>query len=114
MESVCAAPYTTQQNPVAEVGNRTTVEKPRVILKHTGIPAEFGGGEVTTAVYLENWTPIAAHQFKSLYELWHGSALSYDHLKVFGCLAYVHIGKSRRAGKFFNTAIQGVFLRDPS
>lgn len=33
------APYTPEQNPVAERGNRTTVEKARTLLKHAGLPA---------------------------------------------------------------------------
>lgn len=78
------APYTPQQNPVAEVGNKTTVEKARAMLKHAELPAEFWGEAVSTAVYLENRTPIAGRQFKSPFELWHGYAPKYDHLRIFG------------------------------
>lgn len=48
------APYTPQQNPVAEVGNRTTVEKARAMLKLAGLPNTFWAEAVNTAVYLEN------------------------------------------------------------
>lgn len=104
------APYTPQQNPVAERGNRTTVEKARAMLEHAGLPSEFWAEAVSTAVYLENRTPIASRGFKSPYELWNGAAPSYGHLRVFGCLAYIHIDKGRRQGKFSDTAERGVFL----
>lgn len=104
------APYTPQQNPVAEVGNRTTVEKARAMLKHAGLPTKFWGEAVSTAVYLENRTPVASLQFRTPYELWHGTTPTYDHLRVFGCLAYVHVGKEHRSGKFSDTAVRGVHL----
>lgn len=104
------APYTPQQNPVAERGNTTTVKKARAMLKQAGLPSEFWAEAVLTAVYLENGTPIASKGFKSPYELWKGKAPKYSHLRVFGCLAYVHVEKARRAGKFSDTAVRGVFL----
>lgn len=104
------APYTPQQNPVAERGNRTTVEKARAMLKLSGLPTEFWAEAVSTAVYLENRTPIASRNYKSPYKLWNGKAPKYDHLCTFGCLAYVHVEKERRDGKFADTAMRGVFL----
>lgn len=87
------APYTPQQNPVAEVGNRTTVEKARAMLKHAGLPNTFWAEAVSTAVYLENQTPVASRAFMTPYELWFGETPKYLHLRTFGCLAYVHVGK---------------------
>lgn len=104
------APYTPQQNPVSEIGNRTTVEKARALLKHAGMPSKYWAEAVATAVYLENQTPIASRKFLTTYELSHGRAPSYHRLRVFGCLAYVHIGKEQREGKFADTAKRGVFL----
>ena len=104
------APYSPQQNPIAEIGNRTTTEKARALLKNAGMPMVFWGEAVSTAVYLENRTPVASRGFKTPYELWHGVPPSCDHLRVFGCLAYVHIGRERRSGKFSDTAKRGVFV----
>lgn len=42
--------------------------------------------------------------------MWHGHKPAYDHLRVFGCLAHVHIGKERREGKFADTALRGIHL----
>ena len=104
------APYTPEQNPVSERGNRTTVEKARTLLKHAGLPNEFWAESVSTAVYLENLTPLASRKFITSSELWHSKKPSYDHLKVFGCLAYVHVGKERRESKFSDTARKGIML----
>lgn len=104
------APHTPQQNPVAEVGNRTTVEKARAMLKLAGLPNTFWAEAVNTAVYLENRTPVASRDYRTPFELWFGYPPKLDHLKVFGCLAYVHIGKERRDGKFADTAKRGVML----
>lgn len=104
------APYTPQQNPVAEIGNRTTTEKARTLLKQASLPAEFWAEAVSTAVYLENITPLASRNWSTPFELWHKRKPRYDHLKVFGCLAYVHMGKERRSGKFSDVAKKGVLL----
>lgn len=104
------APYTPQQNPIAEIGNRTTTEKARALLKQACLPAEFWAEAVNTAVYLENITPIASRDWKSPFDLWHKTKPKYDHLRVFGFLAYVHIGKERRNGKFGDVAERGVHL----
>lgn len=106
---ILTAPHTPQQNPVSELGNRTTVEKARALLKRAGLPASFWAEAVSTAVYLENRTPIASRKFLTPFELWHGRSPSYDHLRIFGCLVYVHVGKERRNGKFDDTAKHGIF-----
>lgn len=104
------APYTPQQNPISEQGNRTTTEKARAMLKQAKLPAEFWGEAVLTAVYLENITPIAKANFRSPHELWFGEVPSYKHLRVSGCLAYVHVQRGFRDGKFSDVAKKGVFV----
>ena len=74
------APYTPQQNPVSERGMRTTAEKARAMLKHAGLPTKFWAEAVTTAVYLENITPMASRGFISPYELWYEKPPSCSHL----------------------------------
>lgn len=103
-------PYTPQQNPVAEIGNCTTTGKARTLLKQASITPEFWAEAVSTAVYLENLTPVASRNWLTPFELWHNMKPSYSHLGVFGCLAYVHIGKERHAGKFLDVAKRGTHL----
>lgn len=61
------SPYTPQQNPVAEIGSRTTTEKARALLKTGGLPEQFWAEAASTAVYLENQTPIASRGFLTPY-----------------------------------------------
>lgn len=84
------APHTPQQNPVAERRNKSTVEKAQALLKQASLANEFWEEDVSTAVYPENLTPILSHNFVSPYEFWHKKSPSYEHLRIFGCLAYVH------------------------
>jgi transposase InsO family protein len=49
-----SAPYTPQQNPFAERGNRNTVEKARALLLTAGMSLTWWGEAITTSVYLEN------------------------------------------------------------
>ncbi|KAH9452549.1 hypothetical protein Pst134EB_033519 [Puccinia striiformis f. sp. tritici] len=50
-------PYTPEENPFAERGNRTTVAKLRCLLNDSNLPSCFWAEAAQTAVYLENITP---------------------------------------------------------
>src|ERR1044071_860365 len=82
------APYTPEQNGVAERKNRTVVEMARSMLKAKGMPNEFWCEAVATAVYVLNISPTRAVEGKTPYEAWKGNKPSIDHLRVFGCIAY--------------------------
>lgn len=90
------APYTPQQTPVANIGNKTTTKKARALLKQARLPTVFWAEAVTTSVYLKNITPIASRGFLTPHKLWYGHPPSYKHLRVFGCLSYVHVGRDWR------------------
>ena len=51
-----SAPYTSQQNGVAERLNRTIMESARTMLNQAGLPDKFWGEAVCTAVELRNIT----------------------------------------------------------
>ena len=51
---------------------------------------------VSTAVYLKNRCPTKAVTGKTPYEAWFGQKPRVDHLRVFGCDAYVHVPKDER------------------
>lgn len=42
------SPYTPQQNPVAKIGNCTTTEEARTLLKQAGLPNNFWAQAVST------------------------------------------------------------------
>lgn len=85
------APYTPEQNGVAERKNRTVVEMARSMLKAKGIPDKFWGEAVATAVYLLNISPTKAVMNRTPYEAWMGRKPRVSHLKVFGCVAYAMV-----------------------
>ena len=100
---------TPQQNGLAERMNRTLLERVRCMLKGAGLEKKFWGEAITTACYLINRCPSAAIDFKTPQEKWTGQAPNFDHLKVFGCIAYAHI----RQDKLEPRAIKCMFLGYP-
>lgn len=47
--------------------------------------------------------------FKTLYELWSKKPFRYEHLKLFGCIAYVHINEKKLEPR----ALRCIFLGYP-
>ncbi|GJW58649.1 retrovirus-related pol polyprotein from transposon TNT 1-94, partial [Tanacetum coccineum] len=64
------APYTPEQNGVAERKNRTVVEMARSMLKSKGLPNSFWAEGVASAVYLLNLSPTKAVWNQTPYEAW--------------------------------------------
>jgi len=82
-------PYTPQQNGVVERRNRTVVEMARCLLKSKGVPGEFWGEAVTTAVYLLNRAQTKSLQGRTPYEAWYNKKPRVHHLRTFGCVVHV-------------------------
>jgi hypothetical protein len=66
---------------------------------------------VVTAVYLQNWLLMKSLTGRTSYEAWHGRKSSVNHLRVFGCRAFVkqlgHVDKltdQSRVGVFIGYA----------
>ncbi|GKA54879.1 putative RNA-directed DNA polymerase [Tanacetum coccineum] len=90
-------PKTPQLNGLAERMNRTLVERVRCLLSHAGLPASFWGEALNTAVHVINLTPCVPLRFDVPDRVWSGKDVSYRHLRVFGCKAFVHIPKDERS-----------------
>ncbi|KAJ0491696.1 putative RNA-directed DNA polymerase [Helianthus annuus] len=90
------APYTPEQNGVAEHKNRTVVEMARCMLKAKSLGNQFWGEAVATAVYLLNLSPTKAVEGKTPFEAWYALKPSVSHLRVFGCPAYGLIPSQHR------------------
>ena len=82
------APYTPQQNGVAERKNRTIVEMGRSMMNAKGVPKTFWAEAVATSVYLLNISPTKAVYNKTPYEAWKGNKPKVSHLRFFGCIDY--------------------------
>ena len=84
-------PGTPQQNGVAKHMNRTLNERARSMRLHAGLLKTFWADAVSTAVYLINRGPSIPMEFRLPKEVWSGKEVKLSHLKVFGCVSYVHI-----------------------
>ena len=90
-------PMTPQQNGVAERMNRTMNERARSMRIHAGLPKMFWAEAVNTAAYLINRGPSIPLDGKIPEEVWSGKEVNLSHLRVFGCISYVHIDSAERS-----------------
>jgi Integrase core domain/gag-polypeptide of LTR copia-type/GAG-pre-integrase domain len=90
------APYTPEQNGVAERLNRTLMESARCMLKHAEMEDRYWGEAIMTAVYIANRCPTVAVDDVTPYEAFTGNKPSAEHLRVFGCDAFVHVPSEKR------------------
>ncbi|KAD6118818.1 hypothetical protein E3N88_10089 [Mikania micrantha] len=84
----CTAPYSPQQNGIAERKNRTLKEIMNAMLISSGMSQDMWGEAILLATYLLNKIPFKKKDVTP-YELWMGRKPSYKYLKVWGCLAKV-------------------------
>ena len=70
---------------------------------------KYWAESVSTAVYLRNHCPTKALMDKTPYEAWFEQKPTVDHLRVFGCDAYVNIPKDEQR-KLDSKAKKCVFL----
>ena len=83
-------PETPQQNGVAERFNRTVVEMGPPLLIQAKLPKRYWVRALSTAAHIRNLTVTASSsQGKSPFELFTGKPPRRNHLRVFGCTAYV-------------------------
>ena len=85
------------QNGVAERANRTIMEHTIALLNEAKLPGSFWWDALSAYAHVRNCSPTAALSSGTPYEHWHGSKPDVSHFRVFGCTAYVHIKKDKRA-----------------
>ncbi|KAI3721795.1 hypothetical protein L2E82_32813 [Cichorium intybus] len=90
------APYTPEQNGVAERKNRTVGEMARSMLQQKGMPDSFWAEGVAVAVYILNISPTKAVWNQTPYEAWSGNKPSVSHLRIFGCICHVLVTSARQ------------------
>ena len=69
------------------------------MLAHAKLSKKFWAEALATTTYVINISPSAPLDGDVPQRVWTGKEVSYQHMKVFGCLAYVHVAKDKR-GKF--------------
>jgi len=89
--------YSPQQNGVAERKNRHIVEIACAMLNEKNLPNYFWAETVAIAMYIMNRTPIVAVHDMTPKEKFIGKKPDVSHLRVFGCIAYVHVLDEKRS-----------------
>ncbi|KAE8713932.1 Detected protein of unknown function [Hibiscus syriacus] len=90
-------PMTPQQNGVAERMNRTLNERARSMRIHAGLPKFLWVEAINTAAYLINRGPLVPLDGRIPEEVWSKKEINLSHLRVFGCISYVHIDSAKRS-----------------
>ncbi|XP_037930157.1 uncharacterized protein LOC119664864 [Teleopsis dalmanni] len=93
------APYTPEQNGIAERKNRTLVEMARCMMKQAEVRPNFWAEALNTACYIRNRCPTKALNDVVPHKLWTGKMPTIVHFQVFGSKAYV-LKKDKTRDKF--------------
>ena len=86
-----------QHNGVVERMNRTICARIMCMLSHSKLRKPFWGEGIRIEVDFRNLSPSAPLDGDVPKSVWTRNNVSYKHLKVFGCRAYVHIPKYKRS-----------------
>lgn len=102
------APYTPQQNGVAERKNRTLIEMARCMMEDSGLPKYLWAEAVNTANFIQNRT-ITKGANSIPIQLWNGTKPDATQMQIFGTKCFAYIPKEERR-KLDNTAKEVYFL----
>lgn len=102
------AAYSPQQNGVSERKNRSLSEMGRCMLLDAGMPKRYWAEAINTACYLQNRLPSAAVGCTP-FEIWFEKKPDLNHLRLFGCSAYVLVPSVKRK-KLDEKAIKMTFV----
>ncbi|KAI3821528.1 hypothetical protein L1987_09096 [Smallanthus sonchifolius] len=105
-----SAPYTPQQNGVAERKNRTLIETGRTMLSDAKLPVTFWAEAVNTACHVLNRVLVVKRHNKTCYELINNRLPNLDYLVPFGSPCSLLLQYKDRQSKFHAKAVEGIFL----
>ena len=84
-----SAPWTPQQNGVAEHMNQSLLGGAQAMLHHTGMSQGFWAEAINVAAHVLNHAPQKSLDWKMPYELMFGRPPTVTHVCLFGCCAWV-------------------------
>lgn len=102
--------YTPEQNGVAERMNRTILERARCMILGCNLGKAFWSEAVLAAVYLINRSPTSALNEDVPVRKWFNEPIKLSKLKVFGCIAYLHMPKELITEKFESRSKKCYFI----
>ena len=102
-------PYNPQQNGVEERKNRMIIEAAREMLHDQDLPMHLWEEAARIVVYVQKCTPHRVLKDKTPEEAFFGKKLEVNHLRIFGCLVYIHILKEKRT-KLDPSGRKGIFV----
>ena len=109
IKQTSSSPHSQAQNGVSERSWRTIFEMARAMMFHAGMPLRMWSAAVSTAVHiLDRVTSRSLNKNTTPLAIWTGKPSSVAHVRVFGCLAYVH--KEVHWQKLDPKARKGVFI----
>jgi transposase InsO family protein len=102
-------PYNPQQNGVAERKNITIMEAVKTMIHDQDLPMHLWEEVARTSVYVHNILSHSALGFKTLEDIFSRKKPEVTHLKIFGCLVFVHVPKEKRT-KLDPSGKKGIFV----
>jgi transposase InsO family protein len=89
IEHETTAGYASSSNGVVERVHRTLFDMARSTIFTSHLPSQFWPDAVKNACYILNRLPSSSNVNNvTPYELWFGNKPSYNHIRVFGCIAH--------------------------
>ena len=86
-----------QQNGVAERANRTLAERITAMLEESGLSKRYWAECLAALVHVLNCCPTASLTDATPNEIWFRKKPDIGHLRVWGCVAYVHVQRDKRS-----------------
>ena len=109
-----SAPHTPQQNGRAEHCIRTLTEKSETMRLDACITPSWWEFSFEHACHVYNRTPNHRLRWRTPYEILNGKKPELDHLRIFGCGAYVHLHKDIHKNKMSPKSELMIYLGVPN
>jgi hypothetical protein len=102
-------PYNPQQNSVVERKNRTIMEVVKTMIHDQDLPMCLWAEVTMAVVYVQNRLSRSALGLKTPEEMFTRKKPEVSHIKIFGCLVFIHILKEKR-NKMEPSEKKGIFV----